>query len=281
MNALSTPQHLKRGIPLVVQGIGKSFGEREVLKGIDLRIPAGQFVAVVGRSGCGKSTLLRLLAGLDQPSRGELLAGSAPGRGPRGHPADVPGRAPAALETGDRQRRPGPLRRLAAQGPGSPGGGGLGRPRPGMAGGAVRRPEAARGPGPCADPPAAPAAAGRTAGRAGCADPHRDAATDRAALAATRLHRAAGDPRRERGGGHRRPGDPDRGRRHRPRPHGRPASAAHPWLGPAGGAGGPGPRTRAVAWRRRRNPNLFHPCPRSCAGHSDLHPTTPSKGKTP
>ncbi|WP_165674474.1 aliphatic sulfonates ABC transporter ATP-binding protein [Metapseudomonas otitidis] len=78
MNALSTPQHLKRGIPLVVQGIGKSFGEREVLKGIDLRIPAGQFVAVVGRSGCGKSTLLRLLAGLDQPSRGELLAGSAP-----------------------------------------------------------------------------------------------------------------------------------------------------------------------------------------------------------
>ncbi|WP_165678357.1 aliphatic sulfonates ABC transporter ATP-binding protein [Metapseudomonas otitidis] len=78
MNALSTPQHLKRGIPLVVQGIGKSFGEREVLKGIDLRIPAGQFVAVVGRSGCGKSTLLRLLAGLDQPSQGELLAGSAP-----------------------------------------------------------------------------------------------------------------------------------------------------------------------------------------------------------
>lgn len=63
MNALSTPQHLKRGIPLAVQGIGKSFGEREVLKGIDLRIPAGQFVAVVGRSGCGKSTLLRLLAG--------------------------------------------------------------------------------------------------------------------------------------------------------------------------------------------------------------------------
>lgn len=87
MNALSTPQHLKRGIPLAVQGIGKSFGEREVLKGIDLRIPAGQFVAVVGRSGCGKSTLLRLLAGLDQPSRGELLAGSAPW--PR--PARIPG----------------------------------------------------------------------------------------------------------------------------------------------------------------------------------------------
>nr|MBP7548457.1 ATP-binding cassette domain-containing protein [Corallincola sp.] len=42
-------------------------------QGIDLHIPAGQFVAVVGRSGCGKSTLLRLLAGLDQPSSGQLL----------------------------------------------------------------------------------------------------------------------------------------------------------------------------------------------------------------
>jgi|TARA_R100000093_G_scaffold71778_1_gene48983 sulfonate transport system ATP-binding protein len=44
----------------------------------DLHIPAGQFVAVVGRSGCGKSTLLRLLAGLDQPSQGALLAGNGP-----------------------------------------------------------------------------------------------------------------------------------------------------------------------------------------------------------
>ena len=77
MTALHAPQQLKRGIPLALRGIGKSFGEREVLKGIDLLIPAGQFVAVVGRCGCGKSTLLRLLAGLDKPSRGELLAGTA------------------------------------------------------------------------------------------------------------------------------------------------------------------------------------------------------------
>ncbi|WP_152224776.1 aliphatic sulfonates ABC transporter ATP-binding protein [Pseudomonas sp. SCB32] len=84
MNALNTllpkhgPQQLKPGIPLVVEGVVKRFGEREVLKGIDLRIPAGQFVAIVGRSGCGKSTLLRLLAGLDSASEGQLLAGSAP-----------------------------------------------------------------------------------------------------------------------------------------------------------------------------------------------------------
>ncbi|UVE18011.1 aliphatic sulfonates ABC transporter ATP-binding protein [Pseudomonas sp. LS44] len=75
MTALHT---LKRGIPLALDGIGKHFGERQVLSDIDLHIPAGQFVAVVGRSGCGKSTLLRLLAGLDQPSDGALLAGNGP-----------------------------------------------------------------------------------------------------------------------------------------------------------------------------------------------------------
>ena len=68
---------LKRGIPLHLHGVIKAFGARTVLHGIDLHIPAGQFVAVVGRSGCGKSTLLRLLAGLDEASGGELQAGSA------------------------------------------------------------------------------------------------------------------------------------------------------------------------------------------------------------
>ncbi|WP_409274172.1 aliphatic sulfonates ABC transporter ATP-binding protein [Pseudomonas sp. KCJK9111] len=72
------PPHLLRGIPLAANGLRKTFGSREVLKGIDLHVPAGQFVAIVGRSGCGKSTLLRLLAGLDQPTAGQLLAGAAP-----------------------------------------------------------------------------------------------------------------------------------------------------------------------------------------------------------
>lgn len=73
----ASPARLLRGIPLAARNLQKTFGERQVLRNIDLHIPAGQFVAIVGRSGCGKSTLLRLLAGLDQPSAGELLAGPA------------------------------------------------------------------------------------------------------------------------------------------------------------------------------------------------------------
>lgn len=48
------PPRLLRGIPLAVRKLQKTFGSRQVLREIDLHIPAGQFVAVVGRSGCGK-----------------------------------------------------------------------------------------------------------------------------------------------------------------------------------------------------------------------------------
>ncbi|UUX94331.1 ATP-binding cassette domain-containing protein [Aquabacterium sp. J223] len=62
------------GLALQLRGIGKRYGERQVLRDIDLDIAPGEFVTIVGRSGCGKSTLLRLLAQLEKPDAGELTA---------------------------------------------------------------------------------------------------------------------------------------------------------------------------------------------------------------
>ena len=64
-----------RGVTVEAQGLDRRFGGTEVLRGLDLAIPAGQFLAIVGRSGCGKSTLLRILAGLDRPDAGRLAVG--------------------------------------------------------------------------------------------------------------------------------------------------------------------------------------------------------------
>jgi putative ABC transport system ATP-binding protein len=50
----------------------------DILKGISLTVPAGQFVAIIGASGSGKSTLLGLLAGLDSPSSGEIWLDGIP-----------------------------------------------------------------------------------------------------------------------------------------------------------------------------------------------------------
>ena len=72
-----------RGLSLTIRGLRKSFGDNEVLRGIDLHIPAGQFVAIVGRSGCGKSTLLRLIAGLETIDAGTV------GFGEETRPEDV------------------------------------------------------------------------------------------------------------------------------------------------------------------------------------------------
>ena len=66
------PRTASRGLSLTIRDLRKSFGDNEVLRGIDLHIPAGQFVAIVGRSGCGKSTLLRLIAGLDTATAGGI-----------------------------------------------------------------------------------------------------------------------------------------------------------------------------------------------------------------
>ncbi|GLY03567.1 MULTISPECIES: ABC transporter ATP-binding protein [Actinoplanes] len=58
-------------------------GAVEALRGIDLQVRDGEFVAVVGRSGCGKSTLLRLVAGLIEPTSGKVLVGGTAVTRPR------------------------------------------------------------------------------------------------------------------------------------------------------------------------------------------------------
>jgi sn-glycerol 3-phosphate transport system ATP-binding protein len=58
---------------LALQGLGKSFGAQTVLERIDLAVADGEMVVIVGASGCGKSTLLRLVAGLEQPTRGAVV----------------------------------------------------------------------------------------------------------------------------------------------------------------------------------------------------------------
>ncbi|ROU03028.1 ABC transporter ATP-binding protein [Histidinibacterium lentulum] len=55
-----------------LDGVGKSFGEVEVLRDIRLDIAEGEFCVLVGPSGCGKSTLLRLIAGLEEVSAGRI-----------------------------------------------------------------------------------------------------------------------------------------------------------------------------------------------------------------
>jgi ABC-type multidrug transport system ATPase subunit len=54
------------------QGLGKRFGEKRVLRGVDLELDRGGFLVVTGPNGSGKTTLLRICAGLALPSEGEL-----------------------------------------------------------------------------------------------------------------------------------------------------------------------------------------------------------------
>lgn len=60
---------------LQFKALRKSFGETEILHGIDLEIEDGEFIVFVGPSGCGKSTLLRCIAGLEEITSGDLFIG--------------------------------------------------------------------------------------------------------------------------------------------------------------------------------------------------------------
>ncbi len=58
---------------LELKNITKSFGEVEVLKGIDLYVEEGEFVTILGSSGCGKTTTIRIIAGLEELDEGLVL----------------------------------------------------------------------------------------------------------------------------------------------------------------------------------------------------------------
>ena len=64
---------------LDIAGINKRFGKGdksvEVLRKVDIHVAPGEFLILVGPSGCGKSTLLNIIAGLDEPTEGEIRIG--------------------------------------------------------------------------------------------------------------------------------------------------------------------------------------------------------------
>jgi heme exporter protein A len=61
-----------------IQGLEKRYGSKRVLKGLSLDVGAGEVVALLGANGAGKTTLMRMVAGLDQPTRGEVWLGQVP-----------------------------------------------------------------------------------------------------------------------------------------------------------------------------------------------------------
>lgn len=70
--AFIVPPAPAQTIAIGVDNVRKSFGDRIVLKDIEIDIPQGEIVAIVGESGCGKSTLLRIFAGLDRADGGAI-----------------------------------------------------------------------------------------------------------------------------------------------------------------------------------------------------------------
>ena len=65
-----------------VENVFKSFGDVNAVNGVSLEIEEGQFYSLLGPSGCGKSTLVNLLAGFENPDKGQVLVDGSPITGP-------------------------------------------------------------------------------------------------------------------------------------------------------------------------------------------------------
>ncbi len=66
-----------------IAGVRKVYGDLEVIRKVSLSVAANEFVSILGPSGCGKSTLLMMVAGLVQPTGGEIFINGEPVRSPR------------------------------------------------------------------------------------------------------------------------------------------------------------------------------------------------------
>jgi ABC-type nitrate/sulfonate/bicarbonate transport system ATPase subunit len=127
--AAGSPTPVRRGVAeaaVSIRDLGHSYGELTTIDRLDLELPAHGVLGLVGPSGCGKSTLLELIAGLQEPSRGEVeVGGAGEARGRLAHCAFMPQRDlllpwlsaidNAALALRNRGIRRGEAREQAAQ----------------------------------------------------------------------------------------------------------------------------------------------------------------------
>ena len=73
---MATPaEKREHGVTVELVGLRKGYGEHAVLRDVDLRVPAGELLAIVGQSGSGKSCLLRQIIGLEHPDAGRIAVG--------------------------------------------------------------------------------------------------------------------------------------------------------------------------------------------------------------
>ena len=155
---------------IVIDGVGKTYGNFTAVDNVSLQIYKGEMFALVGASGCGKTTLLRMLAGFARQSSGAISIDGVEMSGvpPHERPVNMMFQSYALFPHMTVERNVGyGIKRLpldaatrAEARPGSARHGAAGTSRAAQAAPTLRRPAAARGPGPRADPSSQGAAAG-------------------------------------------------------------------------------------------------------------------------